>query len=206
MCDSKWYFVFVAYEGCSKSIETLLAKNTFIDLEMRNTNPLQSRLLENAHTSASAPAIVGNTSGTQFLEWWATVPLHSAWCPLLTQNGSLLTAFSAWETAKSHTELRRVSREPDEPQECCVWRGKPESNAQNGQERYHDGAAKFVLPTDSVVCAEQHHEGDEGPTGNSPLWWFGLVGCTHDVPHHGSQRKRSTWPWLCCGPAMLIFI
>ena len=66
------------YEGCSKSIEPLLAKNTFIDLEIRNTNPLQSTLLGNAHTSPSASDILGNTSGTQFLEWRATVPSHSA--------------------------------------------------------------------------------------------------------------------------------
>jgi hypothetical protein len=54
---------------CSKSIEPLVSRNTFIDLEVQNPNPLQSSLLGNAHTSPSASAIFGNTSGTRLLEW-----------------------------------------------------------------------------------------------------------------------------------------
>jgi hypothetical protein len=45
----------------------------------------------------------------------------------------LSAAFSAWEIAKSHTEPCRGSTEPDEPQGCCVWRRKSESDAQNGR-------------------------------------------------------------------------
>jgi hypothetical protein len=54
---------------CSKSIEPLVGGNTFIDLEIQNSNPLQSSLLGDAHTSPSTSAIVGNTSGTRLLEW-----------------------------------------------------------------------------------------------------------------------------------------
>jgi hypothetical protein len=54
---------------CSKSIEPLVGRNTFIDLEVQNPNPLQSSFLGNAHTSPSASAIVGNTSGKRLLEW-----------------------------------------------------------------------------------------------------------------------------------------
>jgi hypothetical protein len=54
---------------CSESIEPLVGRNTFIDLEVQNPNPIQSNLLGNAHTSPSASAIVGNTSGTRLLEW-----------------------------------------------------------------------------------------------------------------------------------------
>jgi hypothetical protein len=57
------------YVVCSKSIEPLVGRNTFIDLEVQNPNPLQSSLLDNAHTFPSASAIVGNTSGTRLLEW-----------------------------------------------------------------------------------------------------------------------------------------
>jgi hypothetical protein len=56
------------YVVCSKSIEPLVGRNTFIDLEVQNPNPLQSSLLGNAHTSPSASTIVGNTSGTHLLE------------------------------------------------------------------------------------------------------------------------------------------
>jgi hypothetical protein len=59
----------VIYIVCSKSIEPLVGRNTFIDLEVQNPNLLQSSLLGNAHTSPSASAIVGNTSGTRLLEW-----------------------------------------------------------------------------------------------------------------------------------------
>lgn len=62
-----------------------------------------------------------------------------------------------------------MSMEPDQPQESCVWRGEPESNTQNGQVRCHDRAAKFLLPTDSLVCATQHHVCDVGPPSNSHL-------------------------------------
>lgn len=48
----------------SKSIEPLVGKNTFINLETRNTYPLQNSLLGNAHTSPSAPPIIGNPSET----------------------------------------------------------------------------------------------------------------------------------------------
>jgi hypothetical protein len=57
------------YMVCSKSIEPLVGRNKFIDLEVQNPNPLQSSLLGNAHTSPIASAIVGNTSGTRLLEW-----------------------------------------------------------------------------------------------------------------------------------------
>jgi hypothetical protein len=57
------------YVVCSKSIEPLVGRNTFIDLEVQNPHPLQSSLLGNAHTSPSVSAIVGNTSGTRLLEW-----------------------------------------------------------------------------------------------------------------------------------------
>jgi hypothetical protein len=60
---------FQKYVVCSKSIEPLVGRNTFIDLEVQNLNPLQSSLLGNAHNSRSASAIVGNTSGTRLLEW-----------------------------------------------------------------------------------------------------------------------------------------
>jgi hypothetical protein len=59
----------MGYVVCSKSIEPLVGRNTFIDLEVQNPNPLQSSLLGDAHTSPSASAIVGNTSGTRLLEW-----------------------------------------------------------------------------------------------------------------------------------------
>jgi hypothetical protein len=62
-------FICNIYVVCSKSIEPLIGRNTFIDLEVQNPNPLQSSLLGNAHTSPSASAIVGNTSGTRLLEW-----------------------------------------------------------------------------------------------------------------------------------------
>jgi hypothetical protein len=55
--------------GVLKNIEPLVGRNTFIDLEVRNPNPLHSSLLGNARTSPSASAIVGNTSGTRLLEW-----------------------------------------------------------------------------------------------------------------------------------------
>jgi hypothetical protein len=54
---------------CSKSIEPLVGRNTFIDLEVQNPNPVQSSLRGNADTSPSASAIVRNTSGTRLLEW-----------------------------------------------------------------------------------------------------------------------------------------
>jgi hypothetical protein len=57
------------YMVCSKSIEPLVGRNTFIDLEIQNPNPLQSSLFGNAHTSLSTSAIVGNTSGMRLLEW-----------------------------------------------------------------------------------------------------------------------------------------
>jgi hypothetical protein len=57
------------YVVCSKSIEPLVGRNTFIDYEVQNPNPLLSSLLGNAHTSPTASAIVGNTSGTCLSEW-----------------------------------------------------------------------------------------------------------------------------------------
>jgi hypothetical protein len=57
------------YVVCSKSIEPLVGRNTFIDLEVQNPNPLQSSLLGNEHTSPSASTFVGNTSGMRLLEW-----------------------------------------------------------------------------------------------------------------------------------------
>jgi hypothetical protein len=59
----------VLYVVCSKSIEPLVGRNAFFDLEVQNPNPLQSSLLGNAYTSPSASTIVGNTSGTRILEW-----------------------------------------------------------------------------------------------------------------------------------------
>jgi hypothetical protein len=32
-----------------------------------------------------------------------------------------------------------------------------------------NGDAKFLLPKHLVVCAAQHHEGDEGRSGSIPL-------------------------------------
>jgi hypothetical protein len=66
---SETEFCTYAYVVCSKSIEPLVGRNTFIDLEVQNPNPLQSSLLGNAHTSPSASAIVGNSSGTCLMEW-----------------------------------------------------------------------------------------------------------------------------------------
>jgi hypothetical protein len=40
----------LTYVVCSKSIEPSVGRNTFIDLEVQNPNPLQSSLLGNAHT------------------------------------------------------------------------------------------------------------------------------------------------------------
>lgn len=58
------------YKVYLKSIDFLDGKNIFIDLEIRNTNPLQNCLNDNAYTSPSALTIVGNTSsGKQFLKW-----------------------------------------------------------------------------------------------------------------------------------------
>jgi hypothetical protein len=54
---------------CSKSIEPLVHKNTFIHIEQIYSNLLQNSPLGNAHTYPSGPAIVGNTSGTHLLEW-----------------------------------------------------------------------------------------------------------------------------------------
>ncbi|PNF31785.1 hypothetical protein B7P43_G12164 [Cryptotermes secundus] len=87
----------------------------------------------------------------------------------LVSNRVPFSSISSWEIAKRHTEPCRGSREPDEPQGCCVWRRKSESDVQNGRVRYHDGAAKFLLPTDPVICTAQHHEGDEGPPGSIPF-------------------------------------
>jgi hypothetical protein len=66
LCTQNLYTLYVV---CSNSIEPLVGRNTFIDLEVQNPNPLQSSLLGNAHTSPSASVIVGNTSGTRLLEW-----------------------------------------------------------------------------------------------------------------------------------------
>lgn len=44
--------------------------------------------------------------------------------------------FSLRNSQKSHGVVR-VRREPNETQELCVWRGKPESNAQNEQVHNH---------------------------------------------------------------------
>ena len=63
---------------CSKNIEPLVSIYIFIDLEVRNLNPLQISLLGNAYTSPSASAIFGNTPGTQFLEWCSAGSLYSA--------------------------------------------------------------------------------------------------------------------------------
>jgi hypothetical protein len=63
------FLYFSEYMVCSKSIKPLAGRNTFIDLEVQNPNPLQISLLGNAHTSPSTSAIVGNTSGTRLLEW-----------------------------------------------------------------------------------------------------------------------------------------
>jgi hypothetical protein len=41
-----------------KIIEPLVGRNTFIDLEVQNPNPLQSSLLGDAHTSPSASPLL----------------------------------------------------------------------------------------------------------------------------------------------------
>jgi hypothetical protein len=43
---------------CSKSIEPLVGRNTFIGLEVQNPIPLQSSLLGNAHNSPSASPLL----------------------------------------------------------------------------------------------------------------------------------------------------
>ena len=61
----------------------------------------------------------------------------------MTQIESLSAAFSGGETAKNRKEPCRESREPVEPQECCVWPRKFESVARNGLVRCHDAPAMF---------------------------------------------------------------
>jgi len=56
------------YEVCSKSIGPLVGKNTIIYLDVWKSNPLQSSLFGNAHTSSSGPAIAGNISGKLLVE------------------------------------------------------------------------------------------------------------------------------------------
>jgi hypothetical protein len=66
------------YVVCSKSIEPLVRKNTFIHLEQIYSNLVQISPLGNAHTYPSRPALVGNTSGTRLLEWCSAGPSRSA--------------------------------------------------------------------------------------------------------------------------------
>jgi hypothetical protein len=84
----------------------------------------------------------------------------------VSQVESLSAAFSGGGTAKNHKEACRESREPVEPQECCVWPRTFESVARNELVRCHDAGATFPLPTGPVSCAAQHHEGDEGLPGS----------------------------------------
>ena len=84
----------------------------------------------------------------------------------MTRIESLSAAFSGGGTAKNCKEPYWESREPVEPQECCVWPRKFESVARNELVRCHDAAATFPLPTGAVSCAAQHHEGDEGLRGS----------------------------------------
>ena len=78
----------------------------------------------------------------------------------MNQIKSLSAAFSGGGTAKNRKKPCRESREPVEPQECCVWPRKFESVARNELVRCHDAAATFPLPTRPVSCAAQHHQGD----------------------------------------------
>jgi len=66
------------YKGCTKSIRPLVGKNTIIYFDVWNTNPLQSSLLGNAHTSSSGPAIAGNISGKLLVESCTAGLSHSA--------------------------------------------------------------------------------------------------------------------------------
>ena len=63
---------FLMYEGCSKSIEPLVGKSIFIDLEIRNFHPLQSSLLGDAHTS---PALLRFLETLLELSFWNRVQL-----------------------------------------------------------------------------------------------------------------------------------
>jgi len=60
----------------------------------------------------------------------------------MTQVESLSATFSSGVTAKNRKAPCRESREPVEPQVCCVWPRKFESGAKNELVRY-DAAATF---------------------------------------------------------------
>jgi len=61
----------------------------------------------------------------------------------MTQIESLSAAFSGGGTAKNRKEPCRESREPVDPQECCVWPRRFESVARNELVRCHNAAAMF---------------------------------------------------------------
>ena len=71
----------------------------------------------------------------------------------MTQFESLSVVFSGGGTAKNCKEPCRESREPVEPQECCVWPRKFESVARNELVRCHDAAAMFHRhsPHDQII-------------------------------------------------------
>jgi hypothetical protein len=121
----------VLYQACSKSIRPLAGKNTFTYLEVCNSNPLRSSLLVTEHTSPSGSAIVRSISRTPLCEWSTAWPSCSVQCRLVSQIESLSAAFSGGGTAKNHKESCRESREPVEPQECCVWPRTFESVVRN---------------------------------------------------------------------------
>jgi len=78
----------------------------------------------------------------------------------VTQIESLLAAFSGGGKAKNHKEPCQESREPVEPQHCCVWPRKFESVLRYELVRCHDKDAMFLLPTGPVSCTAQDHKGD----------------------------------------------
>jgi len=61
----------------------------------------------------------------------------------MTQFKSVSATFSGGGTAKNRKEPCRESREPVEPQKCCVWPRKFESVARNELVLCHDASVTF---------------------------------------------------------------
>jgi hypothetical protein len=89
---------------CSKCIEPLVGRNTFIDLEVQNPNPLQSSLHGYTHTSPSASTIVGNTSGTVISQAIAFRMMYSLDSNQVPFSGN----FSLGNSQKSHGAMSGV--------------------------------------------------------------------------------------------------
>lgn len=168
------------YEVCWKNIESLVGKNTFIDLEIRNTNSLQSKLLGNTHTSPSAPDIVK--------QFWKTVlgmVSNRAIAFRISSRDSNRVPFSGLfslgNNQKPQEAMFEWVRSLTNHRNIVFGNESLKSNAQNEWVRYHDGAAKFSLTTDSVVCAARHQEGNKGSPGSTHVLWFLLVVHTDDA-------------------------